>query len=128
MEWFLPTLSLPLLRVQPRPGTKWVHIKYIQGHLVIPICLWVGGFSGHVALTAGAGTVSSRPLFQFLRVNRQVRRGLDLAHLSNSTILSRTGFNLGDMTCVKISHLLSPYSLLFFFFDTGMRHEPCSAP
>lgn len=45
-EWFLPTLSLPPLRAQPRPGTKWVLIKYIQGHLVIPICLWVGGFTG----------------------------------------------------------------------------------
>lgn len=82
---------------------------------------------GHIALTAGAGTVSSRPLFQLLRVNRQARRGLDLAHLSDYfTIPSGKGYNLGDVMCMNVLHTFSLCTLIFF--DTGMRHEPCSAP
>lgn len=66
----------------------------------------IPGTQGEQASEEGAGLGTSQQLF---------------------TIPSRKGYNLGDVTCMNVLHTFSLLTLSYFF-DTGMRHEPCSAP
>lgn len=102
---------------QPRPGTKWVLIEYIQGHLqsfqsasgwgdsqgthCTHCCSWncllqtpIPVTQGEQASEEGAGLGTSQRLF---------------------TIPSRKGYNLGDVMCMNVLHTFSLLALSYFF-------------